>query len=492
MFDDLLNLINSHNEWLIVHASGKTFALRSNEIEIEQHKNKILFSFLDEKGFQTWRIVDFSSDEEKIFLSLTRNFGTEKTKIELIPRAKAELLEAAVELARLEKSNKIGQLIASEFTNLKLKRVELNKENGRFAQIILENKLGKQTAVLADVTDSLSPEILLSNAIFWLDKLNRRKQNSCDEIWIYSEKRVSKNLQKLHTCLRENWKNKIKILEVKSKKVKGKKEESQTEIIRLKSLSIENLWTAKPTQIQPNANFELSKISQEIIKLAPQKIDYLFTNNGETLRYSGLPFVRVRKIFDEEKTWFGIERNRRILNENSYEDFYEFFENIEKYRRFDTENKQHAFYKDATEAWLESILRRNIKLLDANLILSPIFNQFRTSRDKIDLLALRKDGRLVIIEIKVAADREMIFQAVDYWQKIELQRRKGVLNKANLFGKKQIADKPTIIYLVAPTLSFHPYFDFLAQTISQEIEIFRFDLTENWRENLKVLGRRKV
>jgi hypothetical protein len=237
---------------------------------------------------------------------------------------------------------------------------------------------------------------------------------------------------------------------------------------------------------------ELSEISREIIKLSPHKIDYLFSQNGETLRYLGLPFVRVRKVFEEEKAWFGIDKSRRILNENSYEDFYELFENIKKYRHFDSENKQHAFYQTSPEAWLESILRENIKLLDANLILSPIYNQFRTSRDKIDLLALRKDGRLVIIELKVATDREMIFQAVDYWRKIELQRRKGILNKAEIFGKLEIADKPTIVYLVAPTLSFHWEFNFLAKTISEEIEIFRFDLAENWRENLNVLGRRKI
>ena len=59
-----------------------------------------------------------------------------------------------------------------------------------------------------------------------------------------------------------------------------------------------------------------------------------------------------------------------------------------------------------------------------------IYNQFRAERDKIDLLALRKDGRLIIIELKVAPDREMIFQAADYWRKIELQRRKGNLQKA--------------------------------------------------------------
>ncbi len=492
MVDEITDLLNSRNEWLLAHRTGKTFSLRSSEIEIEHLQNKTLISFLDEDGLQTWRIVEAGIEDDKINLKLSKNFGKDEIFIELIPRAKAELLGAAVELARLEKANELGRLIVSEIENVKLKRVELNKENGRFAQIILENKLGIQTAVLSDVSDSLTPEILLSSAIIWLSKLQRLKKNPIDEIWILSEKAKSKNLHKLHACLQSNWKQKVRLFEVKRHKVKDKNGDGEFKICENKPLQINGLWRYKPTQLQFEKDSEPSGISREIIKLAPEEIDYLFSKKGETLRYSGLPFVRVRKVFEDEKSWFGIDRSRRILNESSYEEFYELFENIKKYRRFDSENKQHAFYKDASEAWLESILRENIKLLDANLILSPIYNQFRTSQDKIDLLALRKDGRLVIIELKVSPDREMIFQAVDYWRKIELQRRRGILDKAEIFGNLQIADKPTIIYLVAPTLSYHRDFDFLAKTISDEINIHRFDLGEKWRENLKVLGRRKI
>lgn len=486
---EFASLLKSHKEWLLVHNFGKTFSLSSNEIEIEKFRDKTLLSFLDEDGFQTWRIIESKIKEDKVSMKLTRNFATEEIFIELIPRVKAELLGEAVELARLEKANKIAQLIVSEIKNTKLIRVELNKENGRSAHIILENKFGKRTAVLSDVSDSLTPEILLSTAILWLAKLQKLKKHTVDEIWILSEKRKAKNLEKLYACLRDSWKQKIKLKEISGKTAKGQKEEK---IIDGKSLQLNGLWRYKPTKLHALDNLEMSGISQEIIKLSPNRIDYLFTKNGETLRYLGLPFVRVRKIFEEEKAWFGIDNKRRILNERSYEDFYEIFENIEKYRTFDSPNKQHAFYQTSPEAWLESILRKNIKMLDANLVLSPIYNQFRTSRDKIDLLALRKDGRLVIIELKVTADREMIFQAVDYWRKIELQRRKGLLNEAKIFGDLEISDKPAVCYLVAPTLSFHRDLNFLAKTISEEIDIFRFDLAENWRENLKVLGRKKI
>jgi len=204
----------------------------------------------------------------------------------------------------------------------------------------------------------------------------------------------------------------------------------------------------------------------------------------------GLPFARVRKVAGQEKAWFGIGRDRSILSQDSWSELKILVRELELYRSASTPNKRHEYYRTAPEAWLESILRRNIRLLDANLILSPLYNQFRSSNDKIDLLALRRDGRLVIIELKTQPDREMIFQAADYWRKIELQRRRGILEAADLFDGRDIIDKPALVYLAAPAWSFHRDFDFFARSISPDIELWRFELHERWRDDLKVLARR--
>ena len=83
----------------------------------------------------------------------------------------------------------------------------------------------------------------------------------------------------------------------------------------------------------------------------------------------------------------------------------------------------------------------------------------------------------------------MIFQAADYWRKIELQRRRGILAAADLFDGREIADKPSIIYLAAPAWSFHATHEFFARSISPDIEMWRFELHENWREIVKVISR---
>lgn len=487
-YNEILAFFNATVEWLLINSAGRSFSLKSDEFELTIEREKILFGFLDDGGFQVWRVAGYKFEKGKITLKLTRNFSREFEKISLVPRTRAGELAGVAELARAEKAEQLAKLIVESEPRAKLMRVALNKETGRFAQIVFENMEGRQIAVIADVSDALTPEILLTSAILWLEKLKRRRKNPVDVIWILAEKKIAKSLQRLHALLAEDWKRKIILREISRPDAK----KQSAGLKEISSLKIAALWREKAKEIQIAAKLTPSEISAKIMALAPDEIDVLFTKHGETLRFSGLPFARVRTVFSEEKAWFGIDVNRRILNENTFDDFLELIENLRTYRSFDAPNKQHLFYRAAPEAWLEAVLRKNIRLIDANLILSPLHIQFRAEKDRIDLLALRRDGRLVIIELKVSSDREMIFQCADYWQKIERQRRAGHIEKAKIFGDLKIKDEPPLVYLAAPMLSFHKDFAFLAKTISPEIEIYRFDLNETWRASLKVLRRERV
>lgn len=482
--EKLQNLINSHCEWLLINSAGNSFPLKNNEIEIEFLPNKTLLSFPDDKGFQTWRLVEFQTKSDEIILRLSRNFEKERAKLRLIPRTLAKDLGDSVKFARLKKAIKIAEIIKENFPKTKIVRVELNKENGRFAQIVFETLLGKQTAVLSDVSESLTPEILLSSAILWQTKLSARKKNPIENVWILAEKKQARNLQKLHALLRKNWQKRISIM-----RISLAKDDKKQAIIDMPILEICQLWHKNKCEIRHFDFTGISATAQKIVEFSPAEIDVVLSKNGETLRFNGLPFARVRKIFEKERLWLGLEKQGRMWSENVFRESRRLIENLREIRHFNSANKRHEIYRNFPEAWLESVLRRNIHLLDANLILSPVYHQFRADRDKIDLLGLRKDGRLVIIELKVAPDREIIFQTIDYWRKIENLRRSGKLQKANLFGELKIKDAPAICYLAAPTLSFHRTFEFLAQTVSTEIEIHRFNLAENWRKNLKVLER---
>jgi hypothetical protein len=242
----------------------------------------------------------------------------------------------------------------------------------------------------------------------------------------------------------------------------------------------------------------MSESAAGIVALFPEAIDVVRAGRGETLRYHGLAFARVRRVMNRESIWFGLEgARRRLLDESTLEEWSKLLRDLREHRRADCPDPRHALYRASPEAWLEAKLRRDITRLDPGLRLAPLHAQFRpiqmgVSSRPVDLLALRRDGRLAVIELKASADREHVFQGADYWRRVEMNRRFGHIERARLFGDAVISDEPPLVYLVAPLLRFHRAFHTLARSLRAEIEIYRFDLGEDWRERVRVVRRERI
>ncbi|MFN2500684.1 MAG: hypothetical protein ABR530_01585 [Pyrinomonadaceae bacterium] len=480
--EELRQIVDTTHEWLLIRELGKTFPLQKDEIDVITAEERTLFGFVDDDGFQRWRVDGFEREGAEIILQAAGMFGRRTERLRLVPRTSAAVLSAEVETARLLKANEIGSMIQGSYPRSRIGRVALNTDNGRLAQIEFSAPDKTNLAAMADVTGSVSVESILAAAVLWADRLALRKKRPAATVWIVCEKRAATNARRLHALLSDRWRTKLAIAEINRKS-------DPPSVIPKPKRAIRSLWTEKAPKLIIPETVQCSTMSEMIISLAPDEIDVVRSNHGETLRFLGLPIARVRVVMGEERAWFGVGRVRQIVNDNSWTELSTLVECLKTHRRFDAANRRHEYYRSAPEAWLESILRNNISLLDANLVLSPIYNQFRSSSEKIDLLALRKDGRLVVIELKTRPDREMVFQAVDYWRKIELQRRRGILAAANLFAGREILDQPTLIYLAAPAWSFHRDFEYFARTISSEIGVWRFEFHEDWRREIKVLAR---
>jgi hypothetical protein len=243
----------------------------------------------------------------------------------------------------------------------------------------------------------------------------------------------------------------------------------------------------------------LTQTAAQIVALAPEAIDVVRARHGETLRFHGLAFARVRRLMRREHVWFGAGRAPRVLlDESNWPQLAKLVDELHAHRRADALDHRHAYYASAPEAWLESLLRRDITRLDPGLRLAPLYAQFRTAATRrarsagarpVDLLAIRHDGRLVVIELKVSEDAALPLQGADYWRRVEAHRQRGEITHARLFGDAEIADEPPLTYLVAPMLRFHRHFDTLARLLTPDIELYRFDLNEDWRAGVRVVRR---
>jgi len=480
--EELRERVAATEEWLLVRDEGRTFPLLASEIEISDSDGKRHFGFVDDKGFHSWRLNHAEVHGTELAIDVAGAFARRQEIFRLVPRTPAAELAAELELARLQLANEVAKLVADNFPAVRLGRVALSADNGRLAQIELQDGDRVPLAAMADITSKLPPEIVMTHAILWLERISSRKKKPVRRLWLIAEKRQARALQKLHGLLTDQRRSSIAIFSVDRKP-------DPPRLVELPPRTVRELFREKPPKLIVPAALETTRTAERIIGLAPDAVDIVLGRQGETLRFNGLPFARVRTMMGVEKAWLGTGSDMHVLNDETWEQLEELVASLKLHRSSAAPNKRHKLYKTSPEAWLESILRRNIKLLDANLVLSPIYNQFRFMREKIDLLALRRDGRLVVIELKTQPDRAGVFQAADYWRKIELQRRRGLLDRANLFGGRQILDKPALVYIAAPAWSFHRDFEYFARCLTPEIELWRFELHEAWREEVRVISR---
>jgi hypothetical protein len=483
-------------EWLYVRDGHRRASLRRTELDFRVAHSRLIFYCLSDEGAEVWRIRRWAWTGEKLLLEAERKMGRERALLELIPRISARALAEGVTALRRARCATLAKLACSQLPGATIERASLCagvrfNQPGSFARVLLKQRRARicVTGMVGQARPS-RVDALLSSTLVWFTRLRESSRVPFKmRLWIAAEGACLEPLRKLTALLRYDLRRALTVYEI---------DESWSSLTEIPRYEMEELFTTRlPRIVVPRA--ERSETASRLISRAPDAIDTVRTRHGETLRFRGLAFARVRRTLNLERVWFGLDSSARTpLNDRTLEEFEKLLSELAEHRRADARDCRHALYKQSPESWLESILRRDITRLDPGLRLAPLHAQFRAAQNPsggsrpVDLLALRRDGRLVVIELKVSADREHVVQAADYWRRIETYRRAGAIERARLFDDAQISDEAPLVYLVAPMLSFHRAFTRLAQTIRHEIELYRFDLNEDWRAGVRVLRRQLV
>jgi hypothetical protein len=495
-YQEIAALLREYAEWLFV-SDGIAQSLRRDEIEVVVERGRLLVSCWTEQGTRFWRVVAFEWNGQLLALEVSRHMGADVSLIELIPRTSAKAITATIRAVRQMRCDRLAQIAASSFSGSFVERLSLSRgtkpgQPGRYAHVLLKTRRDR-IAVVGPVVSSppSAVDAFLSSSLLWFRRTSdRAKPPYVQQLWLIVSPELLKPLLYRVALLRSSLRHIIKVFTV---------DEDLTLLTEVSTPDKDDLWRKKLARFPPVAAATATELSLAIGAEAPEAIDIVHSRHGETLRYFGLPFARVRSLLGREKIWFGINRaDRRLLDDTTFNDWRNLLLDLREHRSASAVDHRHAFYRAAPEAWLESLLRRDITRLDPGLIIAPLHAQFRTARGAklgirpIDLLALRKDGRLVVIELKVSSDREHVLQGADYWRRVEAHRRRGHIARARLFGARIIRDEAPLVYLVAPTLRVHPAFQTLAHCISSDIEIYRFDINEDWRTGVRVMRRERV
>lgn len=214
----------------------------------------------------------------------------------------------------------------------------------------------------------------------------------------------------------------------------------------------------------------------------------------------GLEYARVRyrlaagSFARQDEITFGAGPNETLLDASTEAHFLELLDQLVR-GRYAGGSAMNPLFRLQPERWLESILRRDLSVIDGGLGGGPVYSQVPAfsagGRTLLDLLTVTRAGRLAVIEVKADDDLHLPLQALDYWSRVRQLHRAGAFTRHGYFPGLQLSAEDPQLYLVAPSLHIHPANETVLQSLSAAVPWQLVGLDEHWREDCRVLLRKR-
>jgi hypothetical protein len=206
------------------------------------------------------------------------------------------------------------------------------------------------------------------------------------------------------------------------------------------------------------------------------------------LRFRGIPFARC----GPGGTFFGIDSEQPLTPARQPE-LEQLVRTLDAHRSPLASSRLHPLYRAQAERWLESLVIGDVARIDARIDPRFLYAQVPAisagDRGVMDLVGITRDGRLAVMELKASEDVQLVMQAIDYWLRVRHHQEQQDFSRYGYFPGITLSSQPPLLFLVAPSLRFHPAGDVLARYLIPDIEICRVGLNENWRRGLRVILR---
>lgn len=454
---------------------------------------KLIFAWWNEHCAQNWRVQSYEITPAEIRLRATRSFGRDLTTLVLrnVARWRDQSLTSSAQRRQCY-SDLLGSLLHQHFVNARLHKLADMQSYSRWRV-----QIGQQIVLVIGLgTDARQEEIdgIVAAGLIWLAALKTGAQRLC---FCVPSERSQTVIERLTLFEQQPYGARLECFEVdeRAEKLTAVTLAVQAELLHHQSSELH--W--------PTAFSQTNPWRAQILALAPDLIEVRANSQLECESFSvhGLEFARAR-LHGLNRVSFGIAGlpedftapAHASLSAENFSQLGALVQQLIQHRRAQSNDRRHPFYRLRAEAWLESLLRRNIRALDASLDDRFVYSQIPAwraeERSVLDLLTVNHLGQLVVIEIKAAEDAQLPLQGLDYWLRVEQARLRGEFAQRGLFAGTELADVPPLLYLVAPRLRFHRSFTTIAQCIAPEIEVYRLGINTNWRSGVRVHERTRI
>jgi len=506
--------------------------------ELSVEWGKLIFAWWDEAQSQSWRVTAYALDKAELRLQVTRGLAREITTLTLRNETKWRARVAAENLTMTERRQAYAQMLArllakrgDTVPSQNLAAEEKHSETSgtrkapakRYARFRL--KVGREIALAIGVSEAESQadiDGVIAAGLVWLTAFNQQG-NQRQEATEQRKNKTGRQAKRLWFCLPpghlQTAIERLALLDTShlDASIACFELDERHEALRPVQLATQDeLLNRHPRELKwPEAAPANDRWRERILRLAPEVIEIRQITGqakaaqSESYAINGLEFAR-SNLNGEARTAFGVAGLRdekeaeRVssLSEANFHRLERLVQEIVQHRSAQTTDRRHPFYRLREEAWLESLLRRDIRALDAGFDDRFVYSQIPAwrgeERSVIDLLTVNQTGqagheaRLAVIEIKASEDAQLPLQGLDYWLRVEQARLRGEFARRGLFAGIELANQSPLLYLVAPRLRFHRTFAIVARCLSPQIEAYQIGLNANWREGVRVRSIERV
>jgi len=482
----------------VVTESGEIiFSLDSTRFSISAERGRCLLHMWSGERNIVREVLDAEAKNGVLKLSV-RKFAQSRPHQLQICRERDQRTPAARKTARTHHARLLERVIQREFPDWAPVRLSTSMNLERsFSPVYARGLLRKGRSALAVLgvnqqETQASVDAALTFGLLWLDDCRQREagRSTVEGLRLYVPPKRAGTLRLRMACLNRNA-GRFELCELEERE--GSVEQKELAAASDPESYLQRCPDAAHAQAQfAHAIAKVKAIAPAVEIVVPSAAEVSF-------RLSGLEFARARlstlpgSFQTGQEIVFGAAGFEAVLNRENEESFAGFVRRIAELRLPEAD-KRNVFWRMYPERWLESLIVKNIALVDSHLDSSRVYAQVpsfsASDRSLIDVLTCTREGRLAVLELKADEDIHLPAQGLDYWARVVWHHSRGEFQKYGYFSDVQLSPAPPLLLLVAPALRIHPAVETVLRYFSPEINWTLVGLDERWREGIKVVFRK--
>jgi hypothetical protein len=450
---------------------------------------KLILSCWGDGWSRSWRVISCEISPERLTLECAKRMGLKRCTLTL--SRGAGVRQAAQ--ARKEFARKLAAMIEANLPGIRVEKAVTARNDRRHlsgvhARLVIRDRR-KRFAGIGVSESELQPNVdaALAAGLTWLDEF-RRRSGSVDGLMIFAP-RCDTIAIRLTGISAATMVSLFRIDETKGT-IESVSPFDQGDLNDSFRKAARRAHWPRPGMLPPDC----AMLVESVRRLAPDQIEAHHRGPWVSLSIRGLEVARV--WINRRRVEFGIGEARLKLDHRNEQELDRLIQETISRRRPESELRNEMMFRFQPERWLESIISRDVTALDSTLNPSFVYSQVPTYRGEqrtfIDLLAVTREGRLVVMELKVSEETEFPFQALDYWLRVEWHRSRGDFHRRGYFEGLNLIDAPPLLYLVAPLFRFHETTKLIAAYIHERVPVYRIGINEDWRRGVRVLLRERL